>query len=457
MAVISALFNNKTYSFEQAFNVKDITTSEMHEAIKDCLNLYFSAEKSPREDDCQRLPVVIVNKLTKTMFSEYSASGKNDFETALLTALDKIKRKATQYMLIGGECLLKPVPSIDGFYFVPIRRDCFCPLARDENGNLTSVGTAEFTTVGGKYFTLFERRTSGAVLTIENRLYMSHDKSTVGTQVPLNTLEKYKNLMPFATLPIKGLGLVSLRTPLFNTVDGSADAVAVYAPAAKLIHNIYINEQQIDTEFEQGKSRIIASADMFRVEADEEGHVTKIISDTVFTQLEDDPEEVGITIFSPELREQSYFNRENKYLRNCETLIGLKRGLLSEVEAVERTAKEITSSEGDYNLTILEFQSVWKEAVKEMVSLCGQLGKIYKVSGVTDTNAEKLAIDFGNGVLYDRDKEWSEYMQMVSAGLIKPELAVAWRFKLACKTEEDIESIRKNYMPQIEELTKGEE
>lgn len=453
MSVISALFDNKTYSFEDAFKARDITTPEMRESIKSWLNMYFSAEQSKDADDCQRLPVVIVNKLTKTMFSEYEASGDGDFGAKLLSALDRVKLKATQYMLIGGECLLKPVPYSEGFYFVPIRRDCFCPLARGENGTLTSVGTAEFTQEGGKYFTLFERRTAGERLTIENRLYMSHDRRTVGTQVPLNTLEKYKNLAPVATLPIKGLGLVSLRTPLFNTVDGSADAVAVYAPAEKLIRNINRNERQLDAEFENGRSRIIASTDMFR--RDENGR--RVLRDDVFTALENDPEDSGITIFSPELREQSYLNRKNEYLRNIESLIGFKRGILSEVEAAERTATEITSSEGDYNLTIIEFQTVWENAVRDTAALCGELGKIYRVPGAVEVKPEELVIDFGDGVLYDRDKTWTEYKEMVQMGLIKPEIAVAWYFELPHKTPTDIEKIRKDYMPEIDALTAGEE
>lgn len=53
-----------------------------------------------------------------------------------------------------------------------------------------------------------------------------------------------------------------------------------------------------------------------------------------------------LAIFSPALREQSFLARKQSYLRAVESIIGLKRGLLSEVEEVERTAKEIISSAG---------------------------------------------------------------------------------------------------------------
>ena len=45
MAIISALFSGKISGFEQAFNVKDITSSEMKTAINDCFELYFGIEK----------------------------------------------------------------------------------------------------------------------------------------------------------------------------------------------------------------------------------------------------------------------------------------------------------------------------------------------------------------------------------------------------------------------------
>ena len=41
------------------------------------------------------------------------------------------KRQAMQYALVGGECLLKPVPADGGFDFTAIRRDCYVPLARE--------------------------------------------------------------------------------------------------------------------------------------------------------------------------------------------------------------------------------------------------------------------------------------------------------------------------------------
>lgn len=453
----NALTDRNTYNFEQAFGAKDITSAPMKGAIRTWFDLYFDAAPSPEEDGCQRLPVVVVNKLYKTVFSEYEAAVDcSPFLSRCLANLDRVRKKAMQMALVGGECLLKPIPDREGFRFAVIRRDRMVPLARDGAGRLTSVGTLETTAAGNWHYTLLERRTvdSTGGLTIENKLYRSDIPGTLGTQAPLSSLEQYAKLRDAFTLPrVWNLGLAPLRTPMENTVDGSGDAVSVYAPAVKLIQNINRNERQLCREFENGASRIIASSDM--LSTDKQGR--RKLRDDLFVGLDDDPDTVGITIFSPALREQSYLARKQEYLRSLESLIGLKRGLLSEVEAAERTATEITSSVGDYSLTIQDFQQAWEEMLRELLPTCLTLGKLYGLCGEEPFDPDKdLSIDWGNGVLYDKDRIWAEIMGMVAAGMLRPEIALAWKYGDPWETPEDLQKIREKYMPGAEGLLEKE-
>ena len=130
-----------------------------------------------------------------------------------------------------------------------------------------------------------------------------------------------------------------------------------------------------------------------------------------------------------------------------ENVIGLKRGLLSEVEAAERTATEVTSSDGDYNLTIIEFQKMWEDALREAVRLCGILGQMYHVPGAHDVDDDSVVVDWGNGVLFDEEKTWADYKDMVASGLLKPEIALGWRFNMPTDTEAQRRKIREKYMP----------
>ena len=441
------LHNASTY--QMAFQATDITSVAMKNAIKDWFWLYYLQEPTKDEDPCQQIPYTIVRKLTKTTFSEYSATSKDTFAAQVLTALGKKRDEAMQLALIGGEALLKPVPTKKGFRFNVIKRINVLVFGRDDEGTPTDIGTVETTVRDKFYYNLLERRTvdQNGYLTIKNTLYQSYNESDLGQPVALSTLPQYADLPNVYTFqkPIGSIGLVSIRSPIENCVDGTEDAVSVYAAAAGLIQNINRNEAQLNGEFERGKSKIIASADMFK--KDKQGR--SVIQDDVFVGLDDDQETVGITIFSPELREKSFLARKQEYLRNVESVIGLKRGLLSEVEAVERTAKEITSSEGDYSLTIGDFQQMWESAVNEALRLCGVLGQLYRIPGAHEITEDQVVISWGNGVLFDEEKTRQRMLGEVQANLLQPERYLGFVYKLPCDTAAQRARIRKDYMPEV--------
>ena len=306
------------------------------------------AARSPGEDGADRLPVLIVGKLCRAVFAEYESrlapgGAKADWMAGNLRALDAVRARAMQAALVGGECLLKPVPAGGGFEFLPLRRDHFVPLGRDLQGRLLAVGTMERISRGGRAYALLERRTAGPDgLTIETRLFELAG-AALGREVPLDALPETAALRPTLLLSgVPGVGLAALRTPLANCVDGSADAVAVFAPAVGLIHRLGRTEHGLRREFENGASRVFASEDLLRGEAPG----ARDLRDDLFVGLPDDPANLGMTVYSPPLRDQSYLARKQDILRGCENLIGLRRGTLSEADAAERTATEITAHRG---------------------------------------------------------------------------------------------------------------
>jgi hypothetical protein len=126
-----------------------------------------------------------------------------------------------------------------------------------------------------------------------------------------------------------------------------------------------------------------------------------------------------------------------------ESVVGLKRGTLCDANMDVRTATEISASEAEHNLTVMDFQAMWERALRRAVALCVLLGKLYRLPGGQDG---EVTIDWGNGVLYDEDKLWQDYKDMVKAGLLRPEIALGWRFGMKTDTEEQLAEIRKRYM-----------
>lgn len=449
--------------YEEAFRAVDITSTRMKEAIKDWVNLYFQYQSTEKEDFSQQIPYTIVRKLTKTVFSEYEATSTDAFASTVLWALADKSEEALQMALISGECLLKPVPTKTGFFFTVVPRHNIRVFGRDATGKLTDIGTDEKCAHDKHYYTLLERRTvdDNGYLTIRNALYRSVTANNLGTQVSLQSLPRYAMLQEVYTYPqpIDSVGLISMRMPMVNCIDGGPDGVSVYAAAVGLIHSINRNEAQLNGEFSRGESRVIASEDMLRRKKKDPNDREQYGSNYefrshLFTGLNGDPEDVGVNIFSPTLREQSFLARKQEYLRNVENVIGLKRGLLSEVEAAERTATEITSSAGEYNLTIIDFQRMWERVVRETLRLCGILGPIYSVPQAHAIAADAVTIAWGNGILYDEAKTDQELRSQVSSGLLQPERYLGWYYNRPCETPEDRAKIRQDYMP--ETLVEGE-
>jgi len=427
------------HNYQQHFGAWDITGTQMRSAIKQWFALYYGQETAG-EDPCQRIAYSVVNKLTKGVFSEYACTCTDSFSKGVMQALDAERYRAMQLALVGGECYIKPWLAQGKFRFSLVPRDKILIFARDAQGAPTDVGTVQQAVWGNCYYTLLERRTVGddGCMTVTNTLYQSRDAQTVGQPVSLGACPEFRMLPQRYTFPkpLGGIGMVRLSTPMVNCVDGSQEPVSVYAPATALIHAIDRNEALLAGEFERGQSRVFLSRDLLDVHGE--------LSANLFTALEGDPEEAQLQIFAPALREQSFIARKQEYLRGVETVIGLKRGMLSDVSTLQRTATEVADSQGEYSLTVMDFQRMWQQAALECVALCQRLAEVYGIQAqVTDTPV----MDWGNGVLFDEAQLWQEYKDMVDRGLLAPEVALGWRFGMEAETVQQRQKIREKYMP----------
>lgn len=425
------------YNYEQAFGVPDKTSGAMRKAIERWFGMYYDSSATDSADTCQRIPYTVVNKLVKSVFGEYKATADTPLGQNILKNLDEKKRLAMQLALVGGSCYIKPCPVGAGFSFTLVPRNRVLIFGTDADGRPTDIGLVEKSAEGNSYYTLLERRRVDAqgYLTIRYKLYRSQDARNLGAQVPLKNVPAYSGLAESYCFqkPVGSVGLVTMKLPMLNCVDGSYDGVAVYAPAEGLIRNIDRNEAQMNGEFSRGESRVFASRDLLDREMG--------LQDHLFVGLDEDPERVGLTIFSPQLREESFLARKQEYLRNVESVLGLRRGMLSDSNMEDRTATEITASAAEFSLTVMDFQLMWQQAAEETMALCKTLAALY---GLPGCEPGQVRFDWGNGTLYDQEKTWADYMEMVSKGILKPEVALAWRFGLAGADEE---TIRKQLMP----------
>lgn len=346
------LLQDNGHRYQDAFGAEDVTSPAMRRAILKWFDLYYG-----KGDGLLQLPYTIVRKLSRAVFAEYAPEG---------ALLQLPAREAMELAMIGGESFLKPVAA-DPLGWRCVSRGNILIFGRDLWGNPTDVGLIQKAREGRQCYTLLERRQMGSNgdLHITNRLFRASDPGQTGKEIPLRGWAQTAGLAEYVVIPGMGnVGLARVKMPMTNSVDGGCEGMSVYAPAVELLEAAAENEAQMIGEFRKGQSRLVVSRDML-----DRGQ----LRDELFVALDESPDAVGITVFAPQLREQSYLARQQAYLRMIENLIGLKRGILSNPEAADRTATEITSSEGEYMTTVLELRRAWEAAAHQALQISGVL------------------------------------------------------------------------------------
>ena len=150
MSIVKALFDQSVISTDECFGQPDVTSQEMRDAINAWRDTYLKREGDKASDPCMRMAYVIVHKLQKGVFAEYSSDILDKEKTAKgkwmdrnLSQLDLIRDSILQWMLIGGECWVKPVPrpGPDGStIFAPllVHRTDAVILAREPDGRVSA-------------------------------------------------------------------------------------------------------------------------------------------------------------------------------------------------------------------------------------------------------------------------------------------------------------------------------
>ena len=79
--------------YQEAFGASDKTTLAMQDAIAKWFSLYYDSTATKVSDPSQRIPYTLVNKLMKTVFSEYAVTAGNPNLQKLLDGLTGISKE----------------------------------------------------------------------------------------------------------------------------------------------------------------------------------------------------------------------------------------------------------------------------------------------------------------------------------------------------------------------------
>lgn len=344
---------------------------------------------------------------------------------------------------IGGLALRPYVDTNSGKIKISFcRADTFFPLQSNTNDiSEAAIATVTQQAEGQKtiYYTLLEfHEWVDGKYRIRNELYRSEEQKQVGVRIPLNSLEKYKNLQEetildgfsrplFVYIKLAGKNNINLDSPL---------SLGVIDNAKRQLADINEKYDEFMWEIEEARRKILASDHFFRVKYDSNGKPVKRFDSktSVFQRLKSD--ELFIDEFAPSLRSTEFIASINFILRIIELQTGFSSGTFSFDGQSVKTATEIISENSETFSTRSDNVLIVEEALKELITTIFELAAAYKL--FNPVKELGINIDFDDGVFQSQDAKADYYSKLVTAGLTSKLNAIQ---KLTGATEKEAKRI----------------
>lgn len=431
---------------------------EEYQRIEENIQLYRSqfddveyvnseGELSERPFHSLNVPKVVSKKLAKLVFNEGCAiemedETSNDFLQDVFDH-NKFRKNFGEQLEAGyaiGGLVLRPYVDTESkqIKIAYCLANAFYPL----QSNTSDVSEAAIASVTreteGKttiYYTLLEfHEWRNSEYWIRNELYRSEKKDVVGVEVPLDSLEKYKNLKPeiqmknfsrplFIYIKLAGKNNVNLSSPL---------SLGVIDNAKRQIKDINEKYDEFMWEIEEARRKILASDHFFKVRFDERGKpIRRFDSKTsVYQKLKTD--EPFIDEFVPSLRAKEFIDSINFILRIIELQTGFSAGTFSFDGHSVKTATEIISENSETFSTRSDNVLIVSEALKELVITIFELAAAYNLHPMP--KGLKVVIDFDDGVFESQDSKLAYYGKATTLKLMPQIEAIQRMFGVSEET-----------------------
>lgn len=273
---------------------------------------------------------------------------------------------------------------------------------------------------------------------VRNELYESEKAYELGVQVPLATLEDYKDLDPvnegknierplFTYFKPAGFNNIAPRSPLgLGVCDNCKDTLDA----------INLAEHEFDLEIRRGRRRIAVADRFLMTRFDQEEGVQYFDDEEDVYQLlpGEDGEKTMIKDLTTDIRTQQYIETINHHLRTLEMETGLSNGTFtfdgSSIRSGNKTATEVVSENSQTyqsrNLHIKELETFIKDVIISVFELASTLDDEKGeplFSGEIPTH-DQIGVNFDDGVFINKEAEAVHYRGLYNEGVIPGWLAV---------------------------------
>lgn len=337
-----------------------------------------------------------------------------------------------------GAVVMKPYVSGKKVLVDYVRSNNIFPVQFGSNRQLTAAIFPEFIQRGKKLYTRLEMHEydeNSGLYKITNRAFesvkasvMVNNISNLGTEVGLDKIPQWAEMerevvLHGATMPL----FVYMRCPVANHIDpDSPIGVSLFSRACDLIQQA--DEQWGATlwEYRSKETAIQAGREFFKVNMNTGEPILPQGKERLYTDLGDVVDKDGapfFNVYSPQIRDASFFNAFNRQLQRIEFNCRLSYGTLSDPQSIDKTATEVKTSKQRFYSTVKRFQeNVLRPGLQHLADAMAVLADLSGLAPYADT---PIYADFDDSVVVDKAEERKADLADVAAGIMQP-----WEYRM---------------------------
>ncbi len=421
-------------NIQKAMGVDIAISKKMSTAIYQWGKLYTN-EAPWIKDDIKSLglPAAICTEMARlvTMESEIKISGSTRADMIaqyMVPFLSNLSRYV-EYACSTGGISFKPYMDGNGIAIDVTKAGYFYPVSFDSAENITGVIFPEFKRVGKKLFTRLEyQQFVDETYTIINKAFVSKQAQVkndnvinLGQEIRLEEVPEWENIEPYAEFRNADRTLFSyFKIPVANNIDPESPlGVSIFARAVDQIQDA--DEQYGATmwEYKSKETAIQATSEFFKRNRQGEVLLPKGMERQYVdmgSNISDVDGRPFFNVYSPEIRDESFFNGYNKIVQKVEFNSGLAYGTLSDPQVVEKTAEEIKMSKQRSYSTVKAIQNNLEEAIKVLVNAVDAWMTIEDLAPPGSVN---ITMSWDDSLVTDKQAEREQDLKDLAAGVMQ--------------------------------------
>lgn len=435
-------------NIQKALGVDIAISSDMAEAIYLWNRMYVNKAPWLNADvKSLNLPAAVCQEMARlvTMESKINISGSSRADY-ISGSIQKFLQRLPNHVELccsGGGLVFKPYIDRDRVAIDIVRAGNFYPTAFDSSGETTGMVFPEFKRKGKNLFTRLEYQClDGDRYIIINRAFKSRKASIktdniiqLGQEINLSDVPEWADLEPYVELHnATGTLFSHYKIPLANNIDvDSPLGVSAYSRAVNQIRDA--DEQYGATmwEYKAKKTAIQAADDFFQKTRAGEVILPKgkeRIYHAMGGDIRDNDGKPFYNVYSPDIRDQSFFNGYNRIVQKIEFNCGLAYGTLSDPQVIDKTAEEIKASKQRSYATVKAIQNSTEDAIGGLVNA---IDAWVTISGLQSAGKVEASYDWDDSLVVDKKSEIEQIRVDVSMGAMS---LVEYRMRRFGETEE---------------------